>query len=176
VICAHFIRYIFSWVKFDRIGKNCGCQFHTVVEWSPWPYPCVTCGKEDFFLFCDGGRPPEGRQLIVYESCPSLLPFRGSCYVLVLVNAGICNALVATALVLLARLVYRHRHHHHHHHHHHHRDGNATTVLYTYTDSYIVGPGSIFWQSGVCGGHSGAVLALVSDHPHPALNTTTYAI
>jgi hypothetical protein len=163
VICAHLIRCIFSWVNFDRIGKSCRCQFQNVVQWSPWPYPCVTCGKEEFF-FCDGGRPTEGRQLIVYESRPPL-PFKGSCYVLVLVSAGVCNALVATTVGLLTHLVY-----------HHNSDYNATNVLYTYTDSCIVGPGSICWQSGVCGGHSGAVLALVSDHPHPVLDTITHAI
>jgi hypothetical protein len=75
--------------------------------------------------------------------------------------------------VLLAHLVYHQRHHHHHYHHH---DGNATTVLYTYMDLYIVGLGSIFLQSGVCGEHIGAVLALMSDHPHPALDKTTHAI
>jgi len=41
---------------------------------------------------------------------------------------------------------------------------------------YIVGPVSIFWQSGACGGHSGAVLALVSDHPYLVPDTTTHAI
>jgi len=114
----------------------------------------------------------------VYESCPSPLLFRGICYVLVLVSPGICNAFVATTLVLLAHLVYhrRRRRHNNNNNNNNNGDCNATTVLHTYTDSYIVDPGSIFWQSGVCGGHSGAVLALVSDHPHPALDKTTHAI
>ena len=126
MICTYFIRCIFSWVNFDRISKSCHRQFQTVVEWSPWPYPCVTCGKEEFF-FCDGGMPTEGRQLIVYESRPSPLLFKGSCYVLVLVSAGVYNALVANTVGLLAHLVY----------HHHHRDYNATKVVYTYTVYYI---------------------------------------
>jgi len=95
----------------------------------------------NFFVTKEG--PPDGRQLIVYENDPSPLPFRVSCYVLVLVSADICSALVATTLVLLAHLVYhrRHRRHHHHHHHHHHhdrhRDDNATTVC-TRTQIHIL--------------------------------------